>query len=126
MKINHEISVKDIFQVSLEENVFSVSKLEMNLPKLIISVTGGAKNFQIPQNIKNAFKLGLIKAATSTNTLIITGGTHTGVMKLVGEAVVESIVDLSKVTVLGIATFGAIADREKLLVILVFSFLKPS
>ena len=72
-----------MFNASLENNVFYVSKLEMNLPKLIISVTGGAKNFQIPQNIKNAFKLGLIKAAISSNTLIITGGTHTGVMKLV-------------------------------------------
>jgi hypothetical protein len=38
-------------------------------------------------------------------------------MKLVGEAIVESVVDLSKVTVLGIATWGKVADRETLLVI---------
>ena len=94
----------------------NISKLELSIPNLIISVTGGAQNFQISQKIRNAFKLGLVKIATSTNTLIITGGTNTGVMKLVGEAIVESVFDMSKVTVLGIATWGVIADREKLLV----------
>ena len=123
VKIKHNSSINDMFKISQDKNVFSVSKLEMNIPKLCISITGGAQNFQIPQNIKNAFKLGLIKAATSTNTLIITGGTNTGVMKLVGEAIVESVVDLSKVTVLGIATWGVIADRETLLVFFILIFI---
>lgn len=115
VKIKHDSPIDEVFKVSPDKNVFNVSKIEMNMPKLIISVTGGAQNFHTPQNVKNAFKLGLIKAATSTNTLIITGGTNTGVMKLVGEAIVESVVDLSKVTVLGIATWGKVADRENLL-----------
>ena len=68
-------------------------KFNIKKPQLIISVTGGAKNFTIPLKTKNAFKLGLIKAATSTNALIITGGTNTGVMKLVGHAIVESDID---------------------------------
>ena len=59
------------------------SNFEINKPQLIISVTGGAKNFKLPQKTKAAFKLGLIKAAKSTSSLIITGGTNTGVMKLV-------------------------------------------
>jgi hypothetical protein len=88
----------------------------INRPQLIISVTGGAGNFTIPQKMKAAFKLGLIKAATSTNALIITGGTNTGVMKLVGEAISESVVDLSKVALLGIATWGKIAFKSKLVV----------
>ena len=85
-------------------------------PQLIISVTGGAQNFTIPQRMKNAFKQGLIKAATSTNALIITGGTNAGVMKLVGEAVAESVFDLSKISVLGIVSWGKVASREKLIV----------
>lgn len=81
------------------------------MPQLIISVTGGAQKFSIPLKMRTAFKHGLIKAATSTNAWIITGGTNTGVMKLVGEAVSESI---SKLTVIGIASWGKIALRDKL------------
>ena len=35
-------------------------------PNLILSVTGGAQNFTIPQRMKQAFKIGLIKAAATT------------------------------------------------------------
>lgn len=61
----------------------------LQAPKLIISVTGGAQKFTIPQRMKKAFKRGLIKAAASTGAWIITGGTNTGVMRLVGEAVAD-------------------------------------
>jgi transient receptor potential cation channel subfamily M protein 2 len=81
------------------------------MPQLIISVTGGAQQFSIPLKMRSAFKRGLIKAATSTNAWIITGGTNTGVMKLVGEAVAES---MSKLTVIGIASWGKIAMRNEL------------
>jgi hypothetical protein len=63
--------------------------------------------------MKTAFKRGLIKAATSTNAWIITGGTNTGVMRLVGEAVSE---EFNKLIVIGIATWGKIALRKKLIV----------
>ena len=96
--------------------LYSEKGFRINKPQLIISVTGGAQNFTIPTKMKSAFKLGLVKAATSTNALIITGGTNTGVMKLVGEAIAESVVDLSKVALLGIATWGKIADRNELVV----------
>ena len=98
-------------QFLYHDEAFSINK-----PELIISVTGGAGNFTIPQKMKAAFKLGLIKAATSTNALIITGGTNTGVMKLVGEAYNDSIIDLSKVALLGIATWGKVAFRDSLVV----------
>ena len=83
------------------------------MPQLIISVTGGAQNFSIPQRMKTAFKRGLIKAATSTNAWIITGGTNAGVMKLVGEAVSE---EYNKLVVIGIATWGKIALKDNLVV----------
>jgi hypothetical protein len=96
--------------------MFSENGWNLNEPGLIISVTGGAQKFAISQKMKNAFKKGLIKAASSTNALIITGGTNNGVMKLVGDAIAESVDDLSKVTVLGIATWGKVAGREDLAV----------
>lgn len=40
---------------------------KLNQPNLILSVTGGAQKLKLPQRIKKAFKLGLIKAATTTN-----------------------------------------------------------
>ncbi len=87
-------------------------------PKLILSVTGGAKNFMIPHRMKKAFKEGLIKAAAATGAWFITGGTNTGVMRLVGEAVAEEYPKYpanTKLTVLGIATWNVIPMRDELM-----------
>ena len=48
---------------------------------------------------------------------IITGGMHTGVMKLVGEAVQEYTLangSRSKVVAIGIATWGCVQGRQQL------------
>ncbi len=69
-------------------------------------------------SMKKAFKEGLIKAAATTGAWIITGGTNTGVMRLVGEAVAEKYPKYpadTKLTVLGIATWEVIAMRDKLM-----------
>ena len=58
-------------------------------PHLALSLIGGAKNFRMEGRKRETFKAGLIKAAKSTNALILTGGTNTGAMKLVGDAVRE-------------------------------------
>ena len=50
-------------------------------PQLLISVTGGAKNFSIDNKTKNAFMRGLVKAAKTTDSWIISGGTNVGVIK---------------------------------------------
>ncbi len=47
---------------------------KLQRPQLILSITGGAQNFTIPQRMKAAFKHGLVKAAASTGAWIITGG----------------------------------------------------
>lgn len=87
----------------------------MDIPKIIISVTGGAQSFEIDNDTKNAFKKGLIKAAKSTNALIVTGGTNHGVMSLVGEAVSEDFHG-NKLFVLGIATWGYIENKNDFIV----------
>ncbi|CAI9617997.1 unnamed protein product, partial [Staurois parvus] len=39
---------------------------ELRVPSLLISVTGGAKNFNISPRLKTQFSRGLVKAAEST------------------------------------------------------------
>ena len=88
----------------------------LSRPKLIISVTGGAKKFSMPHRMKKAFKCGLIKAAVSTGAWIITGGTNNGVMRLVGEAVADELDKYNtNLPVIGIATWGKINMRSKLI-----------
>jgi transient receptor potential cation channel subfamily M protein 2 len=86
-------------------------KWNLYKPHLLISVTGGAQNFTISSKMKQAFKQGLLKVATSTEAWIVTGGTDTGCMKLVGEALSE---ELSDIPVIGIATWGKMAFRANL------------
>ncbi|KAL5255510.1 hypothetical protein ACHWQZ_G010918 [Mnemiopsis leidyi] len=82
-------------------------------PNLIISVTGGAQDFQCPPELEKRFKRGLAKAAKSTDAWIFTGGTNTGVMKLVGEAVRGTSFG-SQIVTIGVTTWGIIKNREQL------------
>ncbi|XP_053312744.1 transient receptor potential cation channel subfamily M member 2-like [Spea bombifrons] len=85
----------------------------LSIPSLLISVTGGAKNFNINPRLKNQFSRGLVTAAQSTGAWIITGGSHAGVMKHVGEAV-RDFSD-SEIVLIGIATWGIVHNRRFLL-----------
>ena len=97
--------------------IYSPDNWNLTKPKLILSVTGATKNFTMSHRIKKAFKEGLVKAAISTGAWIITSGTNTGVMRLVGEAVAEECPKYSsdtELTVLGIATGQMIYKRHLL------------
>ncbi|XP_021379559.1 transient receptor potential cation channel subfamily M member 1-like [Mizuhopecten yessoensis] len=86
-------------------------------PKLLISVTGGAKRFDMKPKLLEKFKRGLINAATSTGAWIITGGTHTGVMEIVGEGVQEYVLTYGKqkdIVCLGVPLWGVIANKDAL------------
>ncbi|XP_056610904.1 LOW QUALITY PROTEIN: transient receptor potential cation channel subfamily M member 2 [Triplophysa dalaica] len=87
-------------------------------PNLLISVTGGAKNFSIKSQLKDKFRRGLIKVAKTTGAWILTGGTHAGVMKHVGMAVRDYTLSNNsmegQIVVIGIATWGIIHKRHKL------------
>ncbi|KAM7407582.1 hypothetical protein PAMA_003348 [Pampus argenteus] len=91
---------------------------KLSPPKLLISVTGGAKDFYLKTHLKNAFHRGLIKVAQTTGAWIITGGTHAGLMKHVGQAVREYALSSSSMNVqivaIGVATWGIIHNREDL------------
>ncbi|XP_042880237.1 transient receptor potential cation channel subfamily M member-like 2 [Penaeus japonicus] len=61
--------------------------MEPQRPQLVISVTGGAKNFRLDGKKNEIFSAGLIKAVKSTDAWILTGGGHVGVTRSVGHAV---------------------------------------
>ncbi|XP_029557806.1 transient receptor potential cation channel subfamily M member 2 isoform X2 [Salmo trutta] len=87
-------------------------------PNLLISVTGGAKNFYMKPHLTALFRRGLIKVAQTTGAWIITGGTHAGVMKHVGRAVREYVLSSGsmerQIVSIGVATWGAIHNRRPL------------
>ncbi|XP_069554701.1 LOW QUALITY PROTEIN: transient receptor potential cation channel subfamily M member 2 [Brachyistius frenatus] len=92
-------------------------KWKLSPPNLLISVTGGAKNFYLKARLKNMFHRGLIKVAQTTGAWILTGGTHTGVMKHVGQAVRDYALSSSlqgQIVAIGVATWGAIHNRDSL------------
>ena len=51
--------VKDVYDILIEN-------WRLHIPKLLISITGGAKKFKLNANLKNALKKGIVKAALST------------------------------------------------------------
>ncbi|XP_066544155.1 transient receptor potential cation channel subfamily M member 2 isoform X2 [Amia ocellicauda] len=87
-------------------------------PNLLISVTGGAKNFYMKARLKSMFRRGLIKVAHTTGAWILTGGTNTGVMKHVGTAVQDyttsTVSKDGKIVTIGIATWGTVHNRQYL------------
>lgn len=43
----------------------------LEVPNLVISVTGGAKDFRMKMRLKNIFRRGLVKAAQTTGDFIV-------------------------------------------------------
>ena len=64
------------------ENVWKLPQ-----PKLLIGITGGADNFAITEDLE-VFLSDLVSMARHSNAWIITGGTHAGIMKYLGNSVV--------------------------------------
>ena len=80
-------------------------------PSVLISVTGAAAGVSIPPKLEQVFRRGLRKAALTTKAWIVTGGTKSGVMELVGKTVREADV---QVPCIGIAPWGAVKGFESL------------
>ncbi|XP_036767931.2 transient receptor potential cation channel subfamily M member 2 isoform X2 [Manis pentadactyla] len=91
----------------------------LDVPSLLISVTGGAKDFIMKPRLRSIFRRGLVKVAQTTGAWIITGGSHTGVMKQVGEAVrdfsLSSSYNKGEIVTIGIATWGTVHNRDSLI-----------
>lgn len=88
-------------------------------PNLVISVTGGAQKFKLVPKLREVFRRGLMKAAQSTGAYIISGGSHSGVMKYVGQAVRDSSLIRAgdggeNLVAIGIATWGTVQGKHDL------------
>ncbi|KAF7243630.1 Transient receptor potential cation channel subfamily M member 8 [Varanus komodoensis] len=89
----------------------------LKTPNLIISVTGGAKNFALKPRMRKIVSR-LIYIAQSKGAWIFTGGTHYGLMKYIGEVVRDNTISRSSeenVVAIGIAAWGMISNRESLI-----------
>ncbi|XP_076026101.1 transient receptor potential cation channel subfamily M member 2-like isoform X2 [Genypterus blacodes] len=91
---------------------------KLSPPNLLISVTGGFKNFYMKNHLKKMFRRGLVKVAQTTGAWIITGGTHSGVMKYVGQAVrdyaMSNSTTQSQMVAIGVATWGTVHNGNVL------------
>ena len=72
-------------------------------------MTGAAASLKVNPKLEQIFRRGLRKAAAITRAWIITGGTKSGVMELVGKTVREAD---TQVTCIGIAPAGAVQGHE--------------
>jgi hypothetical protein len=84
---------------------------QMEPASVLISITGGAQDFKLQPRLLKAFKHGLAKAAQATNAWVFTGGTDSGVMQLVGEALSET---QCSAKIIGVATWACVWGKERL------------
>ncbi|XP_066542051.1 transient receptor potential cation channel subfamily M member 2-like isoform X2 [Hoplias malabaricus] len=112
IRVSSETSPEVLYELMTEH-------WKLKPPNLLISVTGGAKDFHMKTHLKENFHRGLIKVAKTTGAWILTGGTHTGVMKHVGRAVRDYTLSSSSVeeqiVAIGVATWGVIHNRQDLI-----------
>ncbi|TSK92937.1 Transient receptor potential cation channel subfamily M member 2 [Bagarius yarrelli] len=111
VRVSSDTPVEKLHQLMIEH-------WKLQPPNLLISVTGGAKNFFMKTELKNKFRRGLIKVAQTTGAWIVTGGTHAGVMKHVGRAVRDHNLSSNavggQIVAIGVATWGVIHNRQAL------------
>ncbi|XP_060786573.1 transient receptor potential cation channel subfamily M member 2-like [Neoarius graeffei] len=111
VRVSSDTPVEKLYQLMTEH-------WKLQPPNLLISVIGGGRNFYMNNDLKNKFRRGLIKVAKTTGAWILTGGTHTGVVKHVGRS--EQDYNLSSVAVegqivaIGMVTWGVIHNRQAL------------
>ncbi|GAB1285217.1 Transient receptor potential cation channel subfamily M member 8 [Apodemus speciosus] len=89
----------------------------LKTPNLVISVTGGAKNFALKPRMRKIFSR-LIFIAQSKGAWILTGGTHYGLMKYIGEVVRDNTISRNSeenIVAIGIAAWGMVSNRDTLI-----------
>ncbi|NXA13374.1 TRPM6 protein, partial [Sapayoa aenigma] len=110
IRLSYDSSLDQLLHLMIKE-------WQMELPKLVISVHGGIKNFKLPAKVKQAFSKGLVKAAESTGAWIITEGINSGrVSRHVGDALKgRASPHLRKICAVGIPPWGVIENQRDLI-----------
>ena len=90
---------------------FMLKHWMLKSPEVIFSVTGGAADFKLTSVQRVAFCHGLMEAAHIAKAWIVTGGTDSGVMKLVGEAASNAG---ATTPTIGIVPWGVVDHKDAL------------
>jgi hypothetical protein len=85
---------------------------KMEMPSVIFSVTGSAEEFTLRPKFRDTFMSALLNATRSTNAWIVTGGSDSGIMKLVGDTLARG---KQMETALAIASWGTVHGRTELI-----------
>uniref|UniRef100_A0A3P9HQ68 Transient receptor potential cation channel subfamily M member 4 n=1 Tax=Oryzias latipes TaxID=8090 RepID=A0A3P9HQ68_ORYLA len=88
-------------------------------PNLVVSVVGGEGHQTIKPWVRDILRNGLVKAAVTTGSWILTGGLREGVSRCVGEAVRDLGAGAlnsskNKVIAVGVAPWGMVNNRQQL------------
>uniref|UniRef100_A0A3P9L8T5 TRPM SLOG domain-containing protein n=1 Tax=Oryzias latipes TaxID=8090 RepID=A0A3P9L8T5_ORYLA len=88
-------------------------------PNLVVSVVGGEGHQTIKPWVRDILRNGLVKAAVTTGSWILTGGLREGVSRCVGEAVRDFGAGAlnsskNKVIAVGVAPWGMVNNRQQL------------
>ena len=94
----------------LAEIVLDKARFGLRRPRSVISITGGALNFDITNHMREELSEDIIQLARSTRSFIVTGGSNCGVMKLAGHAVRDN--PQAQVDCIGFAALGLIDKSE--------------
>ena len=100
-----------------DKMIKTLMRLGYSLPRLAISITGGAQDFVISKELEKTLFSGLRKVVGMTDAWVICGGTNAGVMKYVGEAMADlnqAGGDHIVAPLIGVATWGVIRGRKEL------------
>ena len=84
---------------------------QLPLPEVLITITGGAQDFVLSSRLQREFTKGLVSAAASTNAWVVTGGTDTGVMKLVAQAFNDGGTEVEHVPLIAVTPYGCVNGR---------------
>jgi leucine-rich repeat protein SHOC2 len=90
-----------------------VTEWDLDPPRILLSVTGGAKEFNLPPKLDEMIKLGLQTAAKTESLWITSGGTNSGVMRYVGKAI-NGHGGASNCPVIAISAWSIIHNKELL------------
>lgn len=66
IRVSHDTDANHLIELMLK-------RWDLEVPNLVISVTGGAKSFVLKPRLKEVFRRGLVKAAKTTGAWIMTG-----------------------------------------------------
>ncbi|CAJ1363735.1 unnamed protein product [Effrenium voratum] len=104
--ISHSAPPKDVFEQVIGPVWY------LRTPNLVLSIMGGAGNMNLaPDKFDiDGFSKGLVEAATRTCAWVITGGTASGVMDIVGKAM-QRHDKQRQVPCIGISPFGALTSK---------------